>query len=74
MPLLPARPAHDDEARVFEQAQVLHDPEARHLHLGLELRERAAVTRKEPIEQEAACWIGERLEHEVVGRHIRKIM
>ena len=72
--LLPARPAHDDETRVFEHAQVLHDAEARHLQLGLELGERAAVTRKEQVEQEATRPIGERLEHAVVVHRDRDDM
>jgi hypothetical protein len=69
--LLATRPARDDQARAFEDAQVLHDAEARHLQLGLELRERAAVTHEEPIEQEATCRVGECLEHAVVVRHGR---
>ena len=48
-----ALPAGDDEAGVFEDPEVLHDAEARHLQLRLELGERAAVTHEEPIEQEA---------------------
>jgi hypothetical protein len=71
--LFPARPAHDDEARAFEDAKVLHDTEARHLQFGLELGERAAVTLEEPVEEEAARRVGERLEHEVVVRHDRMI-
>jgi hypothetical protein len=71
--LFPARPARDDEARVFEHAEVLHDAEARHLQLGLELRERAAVTRKEPVEQEAPRRVGKRPEHPIVVRHGRII-
>jgi hypothetical protein len=69
--LFPARPARHDEVRIFEDAQVLHDAEARHVQLRLELRERAAVTHKEPIEQEATRRVGERLEHTVVVRHGR---
>jgi hypothetical protein len=72
--LLPARPADDHEARVLQHAQVLHDPEARHLQLRLELLERAAVTREEPVEQEASRGVGEGLEHAiVVVRHAWKI-
>jgi len=66
MQLLPAGPARDDQPSVFEHTQVLHDAEARHLQLRLELCERAAVTNEEPIEQEAARRIGECLEHAVV--------
>ena len=62
----------DDEARVLEHPQVLHHTEARHLQLRLELGQRAAVTREEPVEQEATRLVGERLEHTVVvGHHSR---
>ena len=61
--------AGDDEVRLLEHAQVLHDPEAGHLQLGLELGQRAAVTLEEPVEEEAAGGVGERLEHEVVVGH-----
>ncbi len=64
--LLPARPAGDDEAGVLEHAQVLHDAEAGHLELGLELRERAAVALEEPVEQMAPGRVGKRLEDLVV--------
>ena len=59
----------DDEARVLEHAQVLHDAEARHLQLGLQLGQRAAVTLEELVEQEATRRVGERLEHAVVVGH-----
>jgi hypothetical protein len=45
---------------------VLHHAEPGHLELGLELRERAAVTLEEPVEQVAPRRIGERLEDPVV--------
>ena len=45
---------------------MLHDPEARHRQLGLELGERAAVTLEEPVEQMPAGRIGERLEDGIV--------
>src|SRR5688500_15671934 len=64
--LLPAQPPRDDEARVFEDAEVLHDAEAGHIQLGLELGERAAVTREEPVEQEASRWVSQCLEYAVV--------
>ena len=64
--LLPALPAGDDEPGVLEHAQVLHHAEAGHLELGLELRERAAVTLEEPVEQVAPRRVGERLEDLVV--------
>ena len=44
VPFLPPCFARDNEARVFEHAQMFHDAEAGHLDLGLELGERAAVT------------------------------
>ncbi len=67
--LLPARPARDDEPGVLEHAQVLHDPEAGHLQLGLELGERAAVALEEPVEEKAPGRVGERLEDQVVVGH-----
>ena len=67
--LLPARPPRDDETGLLEHAQVLHDAEARHLQLGLQLGERAAVTHEEPVEQEATGRVGECLEHAVVVGH-----
>jgi hypothetical protein len=48
---------------------VLHDAEARHLHLRLQLGERAAVAGEEQVEQQASGRIGERLEHTVVVAH-----
>ena len=54
----------------LQQAEVLHHAEAGHLQLRLELRQRAAVTREEPVEQEAPRRVGERLEHAVVVGHI----
>ena len=67
--LLPARPASDHESRLLEEAQVLHHAEPGHLQLGLELGERAAVTHKEPVEQEAPRRVGQRLEDTVVVGH-----
>ena len=64
--LLAARPARDDEAGSLEHAQVLHDAEARHLQLRLELAERAAVTREEPVEEMTAGRVSQRPEHAVV--------
>src|SRR5271156_1614048 len=66
MQLLPARPARDDKTRLFQQAQMLHDPDARHVHFGFELGQRATFTLEEKIEQEATRRVGKRLEHEVV--------
>ena len=66
---LPARAAADDEPRVLEHAQVLHDPEARHLELRLELGERARAVLEELVEQEPPGRICECLKDEVVVRH-----
>jgi hypothetical protein len=70
--LLPPRPARDHEARVLQHAQVLHDAEARHRQLRLQLGQRAPVARVEPVEQEPPGGIRERLEHAVVIRHVSK--
>ena len=67
--LLPALLAGNDEPRVLEHAQVLHDPEARHLQLGLELGERAAVTLEETVEQMPPRRVGECLEDAVAVVH-----
>jgi len=66
MQLLPARPARDEKTGLLQQAQMLHDPDARHLHLGFELGQRATFTLEEKIEQKATGRVGQRLEHEVV--------
>ena len=60
--LLPAPAARDDEPRLLQHLEVLHDPEARHLEPGLELDERAAVTLEEPVEQMPSRRIGQCLE------------
>ena len=49
---------------------MLHDPEPRHLQLGLELRQRSAVTLEELVEQEPTGGVGESLEHTVVVVHV----
>jgi hypothetical protein len=67
--LLPALLAGDDEPRLLQHLQVLHDPEAGHRELGLQLGQRAAVTREEQVEQEATRGVGKRLEHAVVVGH-----
>jgi hypothetical protein len=64
--LLAARSASEDETRIFEDAKMLHHAEARHLQLGLELSERAAVTREEPIEEVTPRRISQCPEHAVV--------
>src|SRR5262245_25962349 len=66
MQFLPALPARDYEPCVLEDSQVLHDAEARHLQLRLKLGQRAAVTLKEQVEQEATRRVTERLEHTVL--------
>src|SRR5438270_734222 len=60
------------QARVLQHPQVLHHAEARHLQLGLELGQRAAVTLEQPVEQEATRRVGECLEDRVVV-HARMI-
>ena len=66
MELLPALTAGDDEPRLLEHAQVLHDTEPGHVELGVELSERAAVTLVEQVEQEAPARIGQRPERGIV--------
>jgi uncharacterized membrane protein len=66
MQFLPALPARDYEPCVLEDSQVLHDAEARHLQLRLKLGQRAAVTLKEQVEQEATRRVTERLKHTVL--------
>jgi hypothetical protein len=73
MPLLPPCFARDHETCVFEHTQVLHDAKAGHLHLGLELGERAAVTLEEPVEQESPRRVRECLEHEGIVSHLARI-
>ena len=51
---------------------MLHHAEARHLQLGLELGERAAVTREEPIEEVTPRRISQCPEHAVVV-HVQTI-
>src|SRR5579862_9781796 len=64
--LLSAAPAADDEPRLFQEAQVLHHAEARHVHLGFELGQCPAVALEEEVQQVPTCLVGERLEHAVV--------
>ena len=68
--LLPAFLPRDDEPRLLEELQVLHDPEPRHLQLGLELRQRAAVALEELVEQEPTGGVGQSPEHTVVVVHV----
>src|ERR1022692_2562152 len=51
---------------------MLHDSDARHVHVGLEFGQRATFTLEEKIVQEAARRIGERLKNKVVF-HIQPI-
>jgi hypothetical protein len=73
VPFLPPCFARDHEACVFEHAQMFHDAEPGHLHLGLELGERAAVTLEEPVEQESPRRVRECLEHEGIVSHRQRI-
>src|SRR4051812_17805187 len=69
MQLFSSLPPGHHQSRLLEETEVLHDPEPRHLQLGLELRERAAVTREESVEQESPSRVGQCLEHAVVVGH-----
>src|ERR1017187_9827297 len=51
---------------------MLHDSDARHVHVRLEFGQRATFTLEEKIEQKATCRVGERLKNEVVV-HIQPI-
>jgi hypothetical protein len=64
--LLAPRPAGDDEAGVFENTQVPHHPEPRHLLARGQVAERAAVALEEPVEEVTARGVGEGLEHAVI--------
>ena len=68
--LLPARAACHDEPCLLQHAQVLHHAEARHLEVGVELGERAAVTLVEPVEEMPPGGVCERLEDEIVVTHV----
>jgi len=65
--LLPSRPPGDDEPCAFEDAEVLHHPETRHLELRLELGQRAAGTLEEPVEQETPRRVCEGLEPTIIS-------
>jgi hypothetical protein len=70
MQLLPPLLAGDDEPGLLEHLEVLHHAEAGHRQLGLQLRQRAAVTCEQEVEQEATRGVGKRLEHAVVVGHV----
>lgn len=53
MKLLPAGPLGDDEPGLLQHAQVLHDSDSRHVHLGFELAQGASFALEELVEQEA---------------------
>src|SRR5450631_3572386 len=69
--LLPSRLAGEHKARVLQQAQVLHDSETCHLHLGLELGQASAVALEQLVEQVSSCRVGERPEDKVIVGHPR---
>ena len=48
---------------------MLHDAKARHRQPGLQLLQRAAVTLKKEVQENATRWISECLEYEIVVRH-----
>lgn len=61
MQFLPAGAARDDESRVFEHTQMLHDTESRHLDVRLEFGERLTILGEQSVEYQAAGRIGQRL-------------
>jgi len=65
--LLPPRPSGDDEARLLQHRQVLHNPEPGHVEALQQLRQRAAVTREELVQEVPAGGVGQCLEHLVVA-------
>ncbi len=69
MQFLPARPARDNEAGIFQNLQMLHDAETRHLEPGLQFLQRAAVALKKQVQEEASCRIGKCLEYVIVICH-----
>ena len=63
--LLPPLPRGDDETRLLQHLQVLHDTEARHAEAGLECAQRLPVLAEERVEETPARGIGEGFEHRV---------
>ena len=61
--LLPPPPPGDDEARLLEQLQVLHDPEAGHGEPLLERAERLPVFPEQLVEQAPPGRVGQGSEH-----------
>ena len=74
--LLAADALRRQEARLLEDAQVLHDPEARHRRQGLaQLTERLAIALVELVEQDPATGVAERPEdRRHVVRHAADFM
>ena len=65
------------EPGFLEDAEMLHDPEARHAGQVLaQLAERLAIALEEPVEQHSPTGVGERPEHRghVIVRHPRDFM
>ncbi len=48
---------------------MLHDPEAGHVEIALQVGQRAAVALEEPVEEVTPRRVGERSEHAVVVVH-----
>src|SRR5215217_4971561 len=65
LPRAPDLPRHD-EPRLLQHAQVLHDAEAGHLELRLQLAERPSAALEQPVEEQPSGRVRERLEHTVL--------
>src|SRR5215217_5106992 len=65
LPRAPDLPRHD-EPRLLQHAQVLHDAEAGHLELRLQLAERPSAALEQPVEEQQSGRVRERLEHTVL--------
>ena len=63
--LLPSIPTSRQQAGILQDAKVLHHAEPGHRQVRLELRERLAISLKEPIEQQPAVWVRQRSEYVV---------
>ncbi len=57
MQFLPPNFAPDKEVSVFEHLEVLHDTEARHWEMPLDVQKRAPVLLSEQVENLSAGWM-----------------
>ncbi len=73
MMFLPTGAPGDDESGVLEEAEMLHDAEAGHRHVGLELGQRPPLALEERIQQESTGRVGQGPEDEVVIVHATNI-